>query len=120
MTSHSKSQVGVQNAVRGMVSLSMVIWWNKDTRSKGEDASFSQGIEDLVDVGDGELSEGVDRVKRFVVDRNPDDAVFLRNRYHRAGVRGGRRLNDASGPGIGRAWRRPFWQGWGGCGMDGK
>ena len=36
MTSHSKSRVGVENAVRGMVSLSMVIWWNEDTRSNRE------------------------------------------------------------------------------------
>ena len=43
---------------------------------QGEDESFSQGIEDLVDVGDGELSEGADRVKLIVVDRNTDAAIF--------------------------------------------
>ena len=32
---------------------------------QGEYASFSQGIEDLVDVGDEELSEGDDHVKRL-------------------------------------------------------
>ena len=64
---------------------------------QGEYASFSQGIEDLVDVGDGKLFKGADGVKLFVVDGNPDVAVFLRNRYHRAGVRGGRALDEASG-----------------------
>ena len=64
---------------------------------QGEHPSFSQGIEDLVDAGDGKLSEGADSVKLFVVDRNPDVAVFLRYRYHRAGVREGRMLDEASG-----------------------
>ena len=36
MTSHLKSRVGVQKAVRGVMSLSMVIWWNEDTRSNKE------------------------------------------------------------------------------------
>ena len=62
-----------------------------------EDASFSQGIEDIVDAVDGELSEGADCVNLLVVGRNPDVAVFLRNRYHRAGVRGDRMLDEASG-----------------------
>ena len=34
IASHSKSRLGVQNAVSGMVSLSMVIRWKEETRSK--------------------------------------------------------------------------------------
>ena len=63
---------------------------------QGDDASFSHGIEDLVDVGD-ELFEGADRVKLLIVGRNPNVAVFLRNHYHRAGVRRDRKLDEASG-----------------------
>ena len=36
MTSHSKSRVGMEKAVSGIVSLSMVVWWNGDTRSNKE------------------------------------------------------------------------------------
>ena len=84
-----------------MLSSSVVIWWNEDTRSNREKISFSQENEDLVYAGDGKLSEGANRVKLLVVDRNPDVAVFLRNRYHRAGVRGGRMLDEASGQVLG-------------------
>lgn len=87
-TSRSKSPVGMQNAVVVTVSLSMAIWWNDDTRlNRGKVASFSQGIEDLVDARDGELSEGADWVELLVVDRNSDADIFVRNRYHRGGVR---------------------------------
>ena len=33
VTSHPKSRSSVQKAVRGIVSLSMVIWWQEETRS---------------------------------------------------------------------------------------
>lgn len=36
MTSHSKSRLGVQQAVRGMARLSMVIWLKEKPRSKRE------------------------------------------------------------------------------------
>ena len=32
ITSHLQSRSGVQKAVKGMVSLSMVIWWNDETK----------------------------------------------------------------------------------------
>ena len=72
MTSHSKSRLGVQNAVSGMVSLSMVIWWKEENQvEKGENAAFAQGVQDLVDAGDGKLSEGADGVQLLVVDGVP-------------------------------------------------
>ena len=43
------------------------------------------------------MFEGADRVKLFVVGRNPGVAVLLWNRYYRAGVRSGRLLDEAIG-----------------------
>ena len=86
IASHSKSRLGVQNAVSGMVSLSMVIWW-KETRSKREkNAAFAQGVQDLVDAGDGKLSEGADGVQRLVVDGYSDASILFRNGDHGAGI----------------------------------
>ena len=36
ITSHSKRHVGVQKAVRGIVSLCTAIWWKEETRSKSD------------------------------------------------------------------------------------
>ena len=60
------------------MSFSLVIWWNEDTVSNKEKmAAFSEGVEDLVDAGDGQLAQGADGVKLFVVDDYPDITVFL-------------------------------------------
>ena len=78
MASHSKSRVGVQNAARGAVSLSAVIWWNEHTRSiretvrplPRESNSSTPGIESC-------LRGLVDGVEAFEVHRNQDVSVFF-------------------------------------------
>ena len=88
ITSHSKSRSGVQNAVNGMVSLSMAILVERgDQVEEGENAPFSQCIKDLVAAGDGKLSEGADGVQLLVVDGDADTAVLLRDGDHGAGIR---------------------------------
>ena len=53
---------------------------------QGEDAAFSYAVEDLVDAGDGQLAQGADGVKLFVVGGYSNVGVFLGNGDHRAGV----------------------------------
>ena len=88
ITSHSNSRFGEQNSVKGMVSLSMVIWWNEETKWKREKMRlFPHIIENLVDAGGGKLSEAADVVRLLVVDGDADTAVLLRDGDHGAGVR---------------------------------
>ena len=49
---------------------------------QGRYASFSQGIKDLVGVGDGELAQGIDGVELLVADRYPDVAILLGDGDH--------------------------------------
>ena len=44
---------------------------------QGEDASFAQRVQDLVDAGDGGLSEGADDVELLLVNRDENASVFL-------------------------------------------
>ena len=62
---------------------------------QGEDAALSEGVEDLIDAGDGQLAQGVDGVKPLVVHGYSNVAVFLGNGEHRAGVWGSGVLDQA-------------------------
>ena len=64
---------------------------------QGEDAAFAEGVENLVDAGDGELSEGADGVQLLVVNGDADASVFLRYGDHGAGVGGGGALDQDVG-----------------------
>ena len=55
-----------------------------DEVEQGKYASFTQGIEDLVDAGDEELSEGADGVQLLVVDG--DASILLGDGCHEAGI----------------------------------
>ena len=71
-----------------MVSLSRMIWWKEETRSKRKkNAAFAQGVQDLVDAGDGKLTEGADGVQLLVVDGDSDASILFRNGDHGAGIR---------------------------------
>ena len=69
---------GVQNAVKGMVSLSMVIWLNEETKSKREKIALFLKTRGPRRRRECELSEGADGVQLFIVDGDADTAV----RFH--------------------------------------
>ena len=56
----------------------------RDQVEERKNAPSSQGIEDLVDAGDGDLPEGADGVQVLVVDCHADTAVFFRDSNHQA------------------------------------
>ena len=56
-----------------------------DQVEKGKNVAFAQGVQDLVDAGDGKLSEGADGVQLLVVDGFSDASILLRNADHGAG-----------------------------------
>ena len=61
--------------MRGTVSLSTVILWNKKNRSKSEEkkkASRPFRVQDLAHAGDGQLAEAADLVEFLVVDGDPN------------------------------------------------
>ena len=61
-----------------------LIWWKEETKSNREKhASFTQGVEDVVDAGDREWHEGADGVQLLVIG---DASVVLGDGDHWAGV----------------------------------
>ena len=64
---------------------------------QGEGATFAQGVENLVDAGDGELSEGAGGVQLLVGNGDPDASVFFRYGDHVTEVGGGGVLDQAGG-----------------------
>ena len=57
-----------------------------DEVEQERDAPFAQGIEDLVNAGDGESSEGADGVQLLVVDGDVDASILLGGDNHWAGI----------------------------------
>ena len=57
-----------------------------DEVAQGKYASVAQGSNDLVNAGDGGLSEGPDGVQLLVVDGDADASILPGNGYHWAGV----------------------------------
>ena len=68
-----------------------------DQVENGENAAFAQGVQDLVDAGDGKLSEGADGVQLLVVDGDPDASILLGDGDHGAGVGRSGMLDQAGG-----------------------
>lgn len=97
MTSHSKNREGVLNHGEGYgVLVDGYVMERRYRVEQKEYVPLSQGIEDFVDAGGGNLSKGADRVKLLVIGRSSDVTVMFRDRYHWAGVRGSRRLDYIS------------------------
>ena len=97
MTSHSKSRVCEQNVVRGMVSFSMVISCNEDTRSNREKMRpFPRESRTSSTRGMGRCLRELIAL-RFLQVCNPDVRRLSYNRFHRTGVRGGRMLDENIG-----------------------
>ena len=53
---------------------------------QGEDPSFAQGVEDLVDAEDGGLSEGANGAQLLTIDGDAGASIFLGDDDHWAGV----------------------------------
>lgn len=71
MRSHSNNREGVQNHGEGDgVLVDGYVMERRYEVEQGEYVSFSQGIEDFVDAGDGNLFKRVDRLKLLVIYRN--------------------------------------------------
>ena len=68
-----------------------------DEVEQGKCASFTQGIEDLVDAGDGELSEGADGIQLLIIYGDADASILLGDGYHGAGIRRSRMLDETGG-----------------------
>ena len=81
----------MQNAVRETMSLCTVIWWNEKNKSNRENTRpFTQRVQNLVHVRDGQLAETADLVEFRVVDNDPNASRLLRDDLQRARVRRGR------------------------------
>ena len=65
-----------------------------DKVEQEEKSCLVQRVEDFVDAGGRELSEGADGVELLVVDSIAYASVFLRNRYYGARVRRGGVLDE--------------------------
>ena len=68
-----------------------------DQVEEGENTAFARGVQDLVNAGDGKLSEGTDGVQLLVVDGDPDAAILFRDSDHGAGVGRSGMLDQAGG-----------------------
>ena len=113
ITGESNSRVGVQNAIKRMVSSSVVSnLMERGNQVEEGNAPFAQGVENLVKKGDGRLSEGVDGVQLIVVICKSDTTAFS------GGITTtGREYGEVECwirpvATTGRGRRRPSWQEW--------
>ena len=62
---------------------------------QGKYPSLTQGVQDLVHAGDGELAEGADLVEFLLVDEDPNAPRLIRDDHQRDRIRRGRVLCQA-------------------------
>ena len=97
LTSHSKRRVGMQKAMRDIVSFSL---FSHENKRRGRTVKYSIGTEfvkDFMDSRDGELAKDAEFCQLLVVDCDSDATGFLRKDNHGARQWRRRVLDEACG-----------------------